>query len=345
MVEELMVTLAEIIQARFSVGGDGEAVLGAFSVTGEEEFTLLALTGEKAFLVLSEGLLSFAIHHFHQSLFVNVSELEFGEDEVVASIHIPVEFHDSGMSASFGQGAYARLFAHPIGQCGVEKLDEISAYIVFHPFVEKCTEEVSPLFGRNGEVGQFVARLEGSGQVASIGMSEDAFHNRGELEVMTTYFLEEVIELQRIVGIVIIYYRHPVPFYSVFLQQIDALHYFDERRPSLSVAPVFVMKLLWPVDGNAYQPIVFTEELAPFIGQESAVRLNTIFDGSTSRITLLKLYHPFVEGEGAHQCFASVPGEHHLWHGLRADVLTDELLQKLIAHHLFGRLFVQVYFL
>lgn len=84
MVEELMIALAEIVQARFSLGCDGKSVLGAFSVAGKEEFAFLALFGKGALLVLSEGLLAFAIHHFHQGLFVDVSKLEFREHEVVA---------------------------------------------------------------------------------------------------------------------------------------------------------------------------------------------------------------------------------------------------------------------
>ena len=84
MAEELMIALAEIVQAQFSLGCNGKSVLGAFSVAGKEEFAFLALLREKALLVLSEGLLAFAIHHFYQGLFMDVSKLEFREHEVVA---------------------------------------------------------------------------------------------------------------------------------------------------------------------------------------------------------------------------------------------------------------------
>ena len=115
MAEELMIALAEIVQARLSVGCNGKPVLGTFSVAGKEEFTFLALFRKGALLVLSEGLLAFAIHHFYQCLFVDVSELEFRKHEMVAGIDIPVELNDSGMSAGLGQRAYSGLFAHPIG--------------------------------------------------------------------------------------------------------------------------------------------------------------------------------------------------------------------------------------
>ena len=103
MAEELMIALAEIVQARFSLGCNGKSVLGAFSVAGQEKFAFLALFRKGALLVLSEGLLAFAIHPFYQCLFVDVSELEFREHEMVACIDISIELNDSGMSASFGQ--------------------------------------------------------------------------------------------------------------------------------------------------------------------------------------------------------------------------------------------------
>ena len=103
MAEELMIALAEIVQAGFSVGCNGESVLGTFSVAGKEEFAFLALFRKGALLVLSEGLLAFAIHHFHQSLFVDVSEFEFRKHEMVACIDIAVELNDAGMSTGLGQ--------------------------------------------------------------------------------------------------------------------------------------------------------------------------------------------------------------------------------------------------
>ena len=74
---------------------------------------------------------------------------------MVAGIYITVEFHYTGMSAGFCHGAYARLFAHPVGKGGVEELDIVSTYILFHPFIEQGAEEVSPLFRADGEVRQF----------------------------------------------------------------------------------------------------------------------------------------------------------------------------------------------
>ena len=77
---------------------------------------------------------------------MNVAQLVFRKYKVVARIYVAVEFHDAGMSASLGHGADTRLRTYPVGQGGVEQLDEEIAYILAYPFVKQGAEEVSPLF-------------------------------------------------------------------------------------------------------------------------------------------------------------------------------------------------------
>ena len=141
-----MVSLAQVVQTRFTVGGAGEAVFRTFAVAGKEEVAFLALTGEGVLFHLSELHLAFAVHHFHQCLFMNVAQLVFRKYKVVARIYVAVEFHNTGMSASLGHGADARLRTYPVGQGRVEQLDEEISYILAYPFVKQGAEEVSPLF-------------------------------------------------------------------------------------------------------------------------------------------------------------------------------------------------------
>ena len=155
MLEEFPVAGAQVVQSGFAVGSICKAVFRAFTVAGKQPFALPALGGERLLFHLSEGLLTFAVHHFHQCFLIDVSQLVFRKYKVVAGIYITVEFHYTGMSAGFCHGAYARLFAHPVGKGGVEELDIVSTYILFHPFIEQGAEEVSPLFRADGEVRQF----------------------------------------------------------------------------------------------------------------------------------------------------------------------------------------------
>ena len=262
-------------------------------------------------------MLAFTVHHFHQCLIIDVSQFIFGENEVVARIYITVEFHNTGVSASFCHRTYSRLFTHPVCQSGVEYLYVVVAYVFFHPFVKKSTQEIAPLLRSDGEIGQFSFLVFGKrGEMPSVLMRKNTFDDRGKLYIMTIYLFEKVIEVQRIVSVKVIDNGHCIPFYIVFFQQIDTLHHFHEGRFAHFVFTVFVMKLLWSVDGNSYQPVVVVKEPAPFIGEHCSVRLNTVVDGTSASIFLLQFHSLFIERKRAHQCFSPVPGEKHLWHGL-----------------------------
>ena len=167
-------------------------------------------------------------------------------------------------------------------------------------------------------------------------MRGNALHDGGKLDVMASYLLEEIIEVQRIVGVVVIDHCHSVPFHTVFFQQVDALHHLDKRGLALLVLPVFVMELLGPVYGDTHQPVVLLEEPAPFIGQQRAVGLYAVVYGASVGIFLLQLHGTFVERERTHQRLSAMPGEQNLGHGLRVDVLLDELFQQFLAHHMLG---------
>ena len=60
---------------------------------------------------------------------------------------------------------------------------------------------------------------------------------------MASYLFEEIIEVQRIVGVVVIDHRHSVPFHTVLFQQVDALASLLTKEVAHLVLPVFVMEL------------------------------------------------------------------------------------------------------
>ena len=53
--------------------------------------------------------------------------------------------------------------------------------------------------------------------MSSVCMLIYTLYNGSKLNVMTTYFLKEAIEFQRIISIVIIDNRHTIPFNPMFL--------------------------------------------------------------------------------------------------------------------------------
>ena len=113
----------------------------------------------------------------------------------------------------------------------------------------------------------------------------------------------------------------------MFFQEIDPLHHFDERRFAHLIFAIFVMKLLRAINGNPYQPVVFTEELAPFVCKQGSIRLDTIVNRTSAGVFLLQLHRLFIKRKRTHQRFSTVPGKKHLRHGLRVDILVDKLFQ------------------
>lgn len=101
MLKEFVISFAQIIQAGFAFRCTAETILRTFSVAGKQEFAFLALGGERLVFHVAEVMLAFTVHHFHQCLIIDVSQFIFGENEVVARIYITVEFHNTGVSASF----------------------------------------------------------------------------------------------------------------------------------------------------------------------------------------------------------------------------------------------------
>ena len=162
---------------------------------------------------------------------------------------------------------------------------------------------------------------------------------------MAIQFFKEVIKLQRIISIIIIHNSHGIPLYPVFFQELNALHDFYKGRASLTVLTVFVMKLLRAVNGDTYQPVILPEKLTPFIIQERTIGLDTIVYRTPACILALQLHHPLIETERTHQCFSAMPGKQNLRHGLRLNIFTNKLLQQFIAHHILGRVFIQICFL
>ena len=147
-------------------------------------------------------------------------------------------------------------------------------------------------------------------------MFKDTFNDRCKLDIFAVYLLEEMIKIQWIVSIEVINNRHCIPFYTMFFQKINPLHHFDEGGLPHFIFTIFIVKFLRSINRNAYQPVIFSEELAPFIGQHGSVGLDAVIDRSSAGVFLLQFHSLFVEGERAHKCFSSVPGEKHLRHGL-----------------------------
>ncbi len=80
----------------------------------------------------------------------------------------------------------------------------------------------------------------------------------------------------------------------------------------IACAAVFVMKLFRSVYRNTDQPAVVAQKPTPFVVEQRAVGLQTIFYVASSAITTLQFHRPAIEIKRPEHSLASVPDELHI---------------------------------
>ena len=149
VVEETMVTLAQVIKTGIAISIANETILRTLSMTGKFIATFPTLTGKGAMLDIAELLLFRPIEHFGERLLANVAKFILGKHKMIARIDVSVVFHHTGMSAIAGKDTNTRRYATPVGKRAVEEFDKDMPHIVSHPLVEKSDEEITPLVWTN----------------------------------------------------------------------------------------------------------------------------------------------------------------------------------------------------
>ena len=117
-------------------------------------------------------------------------------------------------------------------------------------------------------------------------------------------------------------------FYLMHAQSEEIFKYFKKCHAyEIALQLKEEGKIRHTINGNPYQPVVFTEELAPFVCKQGSIRLDTIVNRTSAGVFLLQLHRLFIKRKRTHQRFSTVPGKKHLRHGLRVDILVDKLFQ------------------
>lgn len=148
---------------------------------------------------------------------------------MVAGINIAIVLHHSRMTAFLGISTDAGRNTHPVCQCAVENLNEDFAHILPYPLIEIAQRKLPTAPAQPMPRSEKSHPCRQDLQGTAILMSGQSLNDRCELQKLTAVFLEEAVELQRMIGIIGIHHRHRIPFYPVFLQQFDALHHLLPR--------------------------------------------------------------------------------------------------------------------
>ena len=143
---------------------------------------------------------------------------------------------------------------------------------------------------------------------------------------------EETVEFERVGDVGTVDGGHGVPLDAVLAQQLDGTN--DALPGGLAAGgeAVVVVEGLRPVDGEAYEEMVFGKKLAPLVVKQRAVGLQTVGYLPPLSITSLQRDSLAVEGERSQRGFSTVPGEEHLGRGLRLDVFFGESFEELFGH-------------
>ena len=145
MAEESAVGGAEVVEGALGIGGREETVLGTAAVADEAPVTVEALIWKTVALGTPEVTLSLAVEEGGNGIVIDVAQPVFGEYKMVAGVEVTISLYDGCMSTGFSHGTDAGRLTDPAGEGGIEELDEDFAYIVAHPFIEDCADEMSIL--------------------------------------------------------------------------------------------------------------------------------------------------------------------------------------------------------
>ncbi len=144
MSEKRLESVTEVIQSRFAVGSDSEAVLRATAIAGKSDVTFLAHGWQGGLFVAAKSDLLRCRDEVNQRGLVNVSEFVVRFNEMVAGIKIAVMFKDECRPTSWRVDAQTVL-PDVSSEGDIKHLNKYLADIALDPFVEYCIQEVSVL--------------------------------------------------------------------------------------------------------------------------------------------------------------------------------------------------------
>lgn len=131
----------------------------------------------------------------------------------------------------------------------------------------------------------------------------------------------------------------------VSLKGLEASHDFLETWLPTTVDPIEIVDVLGPIDGDAYQELVFAEELAPLVIHQDSVGLEGVRDFFLSPVFLLKLDNFSKVVDTQDGGLSALPGEQDFRSAMSLDVLAHKRLQNVVGHGPIGVGRVELFFL
>jgi hypothetical protein len=201
--EETPIPLAEVVEARFTIGCPEETILRAPAIALSEHRARPTITGEGLRLGLPEGSLTRTFQKIDQSCLADISQPVFPIDEVVAGKKIPVMFDNGNITAGLAKDAKRVLLAEGRVRGFLEYLHPDPLDVPSLPFIEDSAEKTAPGFRRHGEPTDTALTVR------------SPFHQGQKAQVLSTDLLEKPIYLEWMLNVIGMYdaediAQHPV---------------------------------------------------------------------------------------------------------------------------------------
>jgi hypothetical protein len=165
------------------------------------------------------------------------------------------------------------------------------------------------------------------------------FYYWNKLDVCGIEFTaEKTIYLQRMLGIQAIYTGERIERNTKMIQQFGCVDNLVKCGFSIFVDTKGIVKFPRTIDAQSHQPMIFFQELTPFLIEERTIGLEVVVDDlSRSGVFILKLHDLVEEIEPQESWLSPLPGKHHLISLHPFDVLLDEPFQDLVGHPAYAR--------
>ena len=336
MLEEYLEPLAEVVQAGLSAGRVQEAVLGTSPVAGKTHLAAAAEFRQALRLGASELLLPGGVDKSADGRFVDIAQLVFGQDVVVAAIQIAIVLDGDGPAAGLGVDAQACAHAQPRGHRLVEIAHEDRADVAVDPFFEDGNQESAVLFREHAPLADDLPR-RGAGRRRALGRADarSRLNDRDELQKRHALVAEEPIHPLGVVAIAAMHAHQRVEIDAVLLEQFQGSHDLGVGARPTAVDPELVVQVGRSVNRQADEEVVLLEKFAPRVVEPDSIGLERIAHAhSRGRAGRLQFDGAAEEVEPHQRGLASLVGEVDLarFSRLRLDILPQVGFERLLRH-------------
>ena len=195
---------------------------------------------------------------------MDISQPMFHIDEVIARKEVSVMFDNGNISTGLPKNAERMLLSESSSGCLFEYLHLDSLDILALPLIKDGAEKIAQSFSRYRTVADaplFLWLRLDQGQKANVWGLD---------------LLEEPVDLRGMLDVPCMHYAQNIAGDLVLPQEPVPTHRFLVGRILVLGDPVLIMHLLWPVEAKAHGKALLRQKMAPFLIEESPVRLDTI---------------------------------------------------------------------